>query len=115
MQNSTFKAVRAAPDTWGHFVESCVGAHLVNNATTQHYKVHYWRDGNNEVDFVVTDGKKLFALEVKSGAKATNHGMEAFKQQYPNAKLYVVASKEFESGSRIPLEQFLKLSPSELF
>ena len=110
----TFKEAQAAPDIWGRFVESCVGTHLLNNSHLEAYKLYYWRDGNDEVDYVLSDGDKLCAIEVKSGRRATNSGMAAFKAKYPRAKLYVVSSQDTARSGNIPLKEFLKLSPSEL-
>lgn len=44
---------------WGRLVESAVGAYLINCAIEQGFKVFYWRDRNQEVDFVISKGNKL--------------------------------------------------------
>lgn len=111
----TFKEALAAPDVWGRFVESCVGTHLLNNSHLEAYKLFYWRDGNDEVDYVISNGDKLCAIEVKSGSRTTNYGMAAFKAKYPRAKLYVVSSQDSARSGCIPLKEFLTFSPTELF
>jgi predicted AAA+ superfamily ATPase len=52
---------------WGRLVESAVGAHLANAAAAGECELFYWRESNQEVDFVVRVGRTLIAIEVKSG------------------------------------------------
>ncbi len=65
-------------------------------------EVTYWRERNQEVDFVLHQGKALVALEVKSGrAKDSLPGMQTFARQFrPKRQLQV-------GGQGIPLEEFL--------
>ena len=96
-----FHEARNDRSFWGRIVESAVGAHLFNTATSD-TRVHYWRDGNHEVDFVLERGPRVVAIEVKSGAKAPlTRGMDEFKSRYkPHNTLRV----GFEG---IPLDEFL--------
>ena len=79
-----FENAVSTPDLWGRLVESCVGTHLINNADICGYKLCYWRDGNDEVDYVISNGEDICAIEVKSGSRTANKGMQAFKEKYPN-------------------------------
>lgn len=86
---------------WGRLVESTVGAHLINTATND-CEVGYWRESPVEVDFVLTNGRKTLAIEVKSGAKfATPKGLEVFVGKFKKARSLVIG----EGG--IPLPEFL--------
>lgn len=72
---------------WGRLVESAVGAHLINAEATGSGAVSYWRDGAQEVDFVVKAGRRLTAIEVKSGRTPGRHAgtaafVKAFKPQH---------------------------------
>jgi hypothetical protein len=98
----TLGQARADRTFWGRLVESAVGAHLANAAATGDCDVHYWRDRNREVDFVLSAGRTLVAIEVKSGrAPETLPGMAAFSQAFrPTRKLLV-------GGDGIDLETFL--------
>jgi len=70
---------RADHEFWGRLTESTVGAYLANAVTTGECAVFYWRDRNREVDFVIQDGRRLVAIEVKSGRrKAKLSGLAAF-------------------------------------
>lgn len=112
--NRSFQDARATPDAWGRFVESCVGQHLINNAPASGYKLFYWRDGNDEVDFVISKGEAVCGIEVKSGSRTRGRGMDAFKRMYPDAKLYVVSAQELAGSSCIGLEEFLGMRPDIL-
>lgn len=98
----SFADTRQDGDCWGRLVESCVGAHLLNTSMGSSLEVTYWRDRNQEVDFVLHQGKTTVAIEVKSGRRRESlAGMEAFAKQFnPNRKLLV-------GGQGIPLEEFL--------
>ena len=93
---------------WGRLVESTIGAHLINHASEGHYSVHYWRDGNHEVDYVLQKGDRLIALEVKSGIAKNTSGIQAFARQYPEARLVLVGDQG------IPVEEFLRIEPGGL-
>lgn len=100
---ASFSAVRSKPDAWGRLVESAIGAHILNESHRQGFELYYWRDGHEEVDFVI-EGKKVVGLEVKSGAVQSLSGLEAFKTQFNYANTRVIGK------NGIPWEQFL-LSP----
>ena len=98
----TVTEARQDGNHWGRLAESCVGAHLLNTSMGSDLEVTYWRDRNQEVDFVLRRGKHLVGLEVKSGrGKNSLPGMEAFARQFkPQRQLLV-------GGQGIPLEEFL--------
>ena len=112
--HKSFAEVKATPDLWGRFVESCVGMHLINNASLKDYTISYWRDGNDEVDFVLAKDEHVCGIEVKSGIRTIGKGMEQFKKKFPAAKLYVVSVQENPNSGSIGLEEFLRLSPELL-
>lgn len=85
----------------GRVVESAVGAHLCNTASSDCH-IHYWRDGTNEVDFVLERGARLVAIEVKSGmVPGRIRGMEAFRKGFGDCRQLLIGD-----GS-IPLAEFL--------
>ena len=104
----TFKSERLDPRRWGRRVESAVGAHLINNADNQDYKVFYWRDAADEVDFVIARGDKSVDIEVKSGRRTTNKGLALFKEQFNTQYALVVGSRG------ISIEEFLQTDVSKL-
>lgn len=88
----TFTEAQADRSFWGRLVESSVGAHLCNTATTAE-KIYYWRESPYEVDFVISDATRVTAIEVKSGA---NHGklngLDAFAQQHRDCRRLLVGA-----------------------
>lgn len=67
--NATYFAAKADHKTWGRLVESSIGTHLLNHSLTDKYNLHYWREGNNEVDFIMEKGNSVVGLEIKSGTE----------------------------------------------
>lgn len=64
--------------------------------------VHYWREGNREVDFIVQRGRHLIAIEVKSGRAPQAHaGIAAFTAAFKPQRSLLVG------GDGIALEDFL--------
>lgn len=98
----TLGQTRADPELWGRLVESAVGAHLANGALRGECTLHYWREGNREVDFVVQVGRRLVAIEVKTGrAPAVHAGTAAFAAAFKPQRTLLVG------GDGIALEEFL--------
>jgi len=60
-------------------------------------KTYYWRQGNDEVDFVYQEGKKLIAIEVTSGRKKSKKGLAKFKENFPEAQIALVDHENFFS------------------
>lgn len=88
------------PIWWGRLVENAVGAHFLNALTAPDQILTYWREGNEEVDFILTLGAQIWALEVKSGLPGKLTGINCFKKKYPAAQSLVIGS------GGIPLEDF---------
>jgi hypothetical protein len=104
----SFAEARRDGAGWGRVVENAVGAHLLNQLPEPAWQVTYWREGNKEVDFVVTQGREVWALEVKSGRPGRLSGLAAFRARYPRSHALLVGS------DGIPLEDFFARSPSDL-
>jgi hypothetical protein len=94
---------QAEREFWGRLVESAVGAHLANAAAAGACTVYYWRERNHEVDFVVKAGRRLTAIEVKSGRAPQAHpGMGAFTAAFKPQRSLLVG------GDGVALEEFLE-------
>ena len=93
---------RRDAEGWGRLVESAVGAHLANSAASGECELYYWRDRGMEVDFVVRAGKRVTAIEVKSGrAPQAQPGMVAFTAAFKPQRTLLVG------GDGISIEEFL--------
>lgn len=97
----------------GRLVENAVGATLVNLAEREGGEVLYWRDRDAEVDFVVTIGSRVIAIEVKSGeSRVQTGGLSAFMRRWPAAVPIVLRGGKIPGDSgTIPLDEFF-LNPS---
>ena len=109
----SFAEAQADRTFWGRIVESAVGAHLYNTATLD-IRMRYWRDGPREVDFVLQRGRKLVAIEVKSGPqrRTGSRGLEAFASRFPGAgpvRCLLVGS------DGVPLNEFLSAPAAAWF
>lgn len=84
----------------GRVFELVVGAQLVRTDES----LYYWREGNDEVDFVLKKGRKLYAIEVKSGRKKSQKGLQKFKEKFPEAKLVMITFDNYKEFERDPME-----------
>ncbi|MEP6795008.1 MAG: DUF4143 domain-containing protein [Saprospiraceae bacterium] len=98
---SGFKEVRQNPARWGRWVESAIGAHLINECLAHGHQLFYWRNRNDEVDFVIKGNGKVIGLEVKTAASGMTSGMEAFRKQFNPDKVLLIGP------SGIPEAEFL--------
>lgn len=108
-QNLGLKNVLKHPENWGRWVESAIGAHLLNHCLDENYKVYYWRHINEEIDFVLTNENTLIGIEVKSGNSKKSRGISSFKKKFNPNKLLVVGKEG------MPVDEFLLFNPLELF
>ena len=108
LSNESFEDALQNPAVWGRLVESAVGAHLLNHSVSGDFALTYWREGNDEVDFVI-EQKKIIGIEVKSGAAHNTSGMAAFKKKFNPDKLVVIGN------TGLPWQTFLQMKPEELF
>lgn len=105
-----FDEVRSDPELWGRFVETAVGAHLINASKADDVEVFYWREGNYEVDFILRKGEKIIPIEIKSSAKRLSlNGIQAFTSKFVCHQVLVVG------GKGIDLELFLRKPPAYWF
>ncbi len=81
---------------------------MLDKAEELEYQLFYWRDNNEEVDFVMTHGEKLIAVEVKSRRRQLNSGMNTFHEKFHPQHSIVVG------GKAIPLEMFFNGDLSRL-
>ncbi|MGH7600587.1 MAG: ATP-binding protein [bacterium] len=102
LAGSSFSEWRNDATHWGRLVETAVGAHLINTALGTGIEIYYWRERDQEVDFVLQQANKLLAIEVKSGLYKGKHaGLSTFIKQFPKARTILVGQEG------IPVEEFL--------
>ena len=94
---------------WGHIFESAIGAYLVSQAFIHRFEVYYWRERNDEVDFVLHKKGSLVAIEVKSNAEKKTQGLEKFKQLFNPQTSFIIG----DGG--IGVEEFFSMDINKLF
>jgi hypothetical protein len=98
----TMREARKDFQFWGRLVESAIGGTLANGAVGHGFDVFYWSGRNHEVDFVLRRGKKLVAIEVKSGRRRDNlPGLAQFRREFDVSRALLVGA------DGIPIEEFL--------
>ena len=105
----TFEQALLDRKAWGHIFESGVGAYIVSQGFTHRFEVYYWRERNDEVDFVLKKKETIVALEVKSNAEKNNTGLQKFKAMFNPKEVLVIG----EGG--LPVEEFLAMDLRKLF
>lgn len=105
----SYSQVFTNPKMWGRWVESAVGTHLLNMANELDYRIYYWRERNDEVDFILEYNRQCIAIEVKSGRRTTNAGISVFKEKFRPLHTFIVGN------GGIPLEEFLSSDLKYLF
>lgn len=111
----SFVADRTDTKVWGRWVESAVGAHLLNISEGADCQIYYWREPsrgidnkNKEVDFIIVSNGESVAIEVKSGRRGMNSGLPAFVDAFHPKKSFVVGT------NGVPLEVFLNCDIDDL-
>ena len=105
----TFEEVLVDRKSWGRIVESCIGAYLVSQSFVHRFEVFYWRERDDEVDFILRKKGSVIAIEVKSNAEKKTAGLEKFKQLFQPKKAFIVG----DGG--ISIEDFLSMDIRKLF
>ncbi|HRW76194.1 MAG TPA: AAA family ATPase [Saprospiraceae bacterium] len=97
------------PAIRGRYVESAVGTHLLAGRFDAQYDLSYWREGGLEVDFVLSRGDEVLAIEVKSGQYRQAVSFSSFRKRFPQARTMVIGH------TGMPWEEFLSIPPESLF
>ena len=72
-------------------------------------KLFYWRERNDEVDFILQKKGSIVAIEVKSNAEKNTNGLEKFRQMFNPKASFIVG----DGG--IGVEDFLSMDINKLF
>lgn len=94
---------------WGRWVETAIGSYLINHADAIGYKLYYWREASDEVDYILELRGETIAIEVKSGRRTTNKGLGIFRERFNPRYAIVVGS------GGISVEDFLQIDLEKLW
>ena len=95
--------------SWGRIFESGVGAYLVSQAFVHRFDVFYWRERNDEVDFILRKKNSLVAIEVKGNAEKRTEGLDKFRELFKSTSSFIVG----DGG--IKAEEFMSMDLMKLF
>jgi predicted AAA+ superfamily ATPase len=110
MQPLDLEEALRKPEFWGRLVETAAGNYLANTIQGTNLELTYWAGRNREVDFVLSRGQDIVAIEVKSGRrKPALPGMQAFSKEFKVKRNLLVGKQG------IPLEQFFLTPPADWF
>ena len=105
----TFEQAFLDRKVWGHIFESGIGAYLVSQAFTHRFDVYYWRERNDEVDFILHKKGSIVAIEVKSNAEKRTEGLDKFRHMFNPHSSFIVG----DGGMGV--EDFLSMDIDKLF
>ena len=105
----SLKEAQLDPILWGRAVESTIGAYLLNLKQKYRYELYYWREQNDEIDFVLVYKGKTIGIEVKSNSSGLQKGAEKFRKLYNPDSIILVGNQG------ILWQDFLKIDPTMLF
>ena len=106
--STSFEKTRIDTKAWGRWVESGVGAHLLARAEEVGYDVFYWRERDDEVDFIVNRSGHITAVEVKSGRRSMNSGLPNFTEHFHPDRSLVIGT------NGISLDDFFSASVEDV-
>ena len=109
LHGKTYEQAFTDSKLWGRWVEPAVGAYLINKAKPLGYKLYYWREASNEVDYILERRGETIAIEVKSGHRTTNKGITLFRERYNPRHAIIVGS------GGISIEDFLQFDLEKLW
>ena len=107
-RGTTYDKDRIDPQIWGRWVESAVGGYLLGDAEDGGYKVYYWRERSDEVDYIVASQGTAIALEVKSGRRGMNSGLPKFCENFHPKRALVIGT------DGIPFKEFFQMKIEDL-
>ena len=105
----TFEQAILDRKAWGHIFESGIGAYIVSQAFAHRFEVFYWRERNDEVDFILRKKASVVAIEVKSNAEKSTAGLETFKKAFRPHTAFIVGDGGLNA------ENFLAMDIGKLF
>ena len=107
LHDYNFEQIQSDKKTWGRWVESAVGTHLLAHKGSD-LNIYYWNESNAEVDFILEYKGKYIALDVKLSHDKVS-GLNQFSKQFSPSKIYQLSNTGFS------WQQLISMDPRELF
>ncbi len=106
-RHQNFQEAKTNPEVWGRVVESAVGCHFLTYRE-EGIEICYYREGADEVDYILTYKGQFIAIEIKT-SKPQTKGLNKFISKFAPQKTYLI------SPEGISWQELIKLNPAELF
>jgi hypothetical protein len=90
--------VLADPEKRGRIFEAAVGTRLLQLPG----ELYYWREKQEEVDYIYKYQGLLYAVEVKSGRRKLSRGLNTFIKKFPEASPVIITPENFAVFSENP-------------
>lgn len=95
MSGMKFKSAAKDSAFWGRLIENAVGNQLYFLAQESGGELFYWRDRDDEIDYVLKNGDKTKAIEVKTGDYNRNIAVfTVFKKKYRKAEAIIISGSK---------------------
>ncbi len=105
------------PSEMGLLIENMVAAHLHSLGEQSQVRLYYWRDKNDEIDFVYDHPDQPLAFEIAQSGSHHRKRIQAFIERYPRfqGRCYLVAENvrpilpqmNWDHVGELPLDLFL--------
>ena len=104
-----FKSTLKDKPFWGRMVENAVGAKLYPLVRELGGELFYWRDRDDEVDYIVQIGQRLIAIEVKLGSPLkAPASLNLFVRRYKKAKKIIISQPELIESEQDRVEKDIR-------
>ncbi len=108
-EKKNLREITSMPEKWDFFIESAIGAHLLNMARQHNMNLLYWKNIHHEVDFILQKEQQTTAIEIQSHYKKRKSGIKPFIKHHTPDKIVLIG----KGGT--PWEEFIKMKADELF
>ncbi|MBI1862315.1 MAG: ATP-binding protein [Deltaproteobacteria bacterium] len=81
------------PELQGRMFEAAVGSQLIGVPSS---RLYYWREGRDEVDYILESEGRVFSIEVKSSKRELRAGATQFRKKFRGSRSIVIHPKNFE-------------------
>jgi predicted AAA+ superfamily ATPase len=119
MSGLDYKTARQDRLFWGRLVENAVGALLYFRAVKSGNELFYWRERDNEVDYVIKGDGRILGLEIKSGVPdKPPAALNVFAGKYKNSGIAIISSsaeKQINNIKNINLAKLFENPEKEIF
>ncbi len=108
-EKKNLQEIILTPEKWDFYIESAIGAHLLNITRLNNMKLYYWKNIHHEVDFILQNGQQKTAIEIQSHYKNRKPGIKAFVKKHVPDKIFLIG----KGGT--PWNDFLKKEADDLY